>query len=109
MYLRDLYIEMLSHCKGTFGSENIEYKKIFAETLGSFVNVLGCDCYASCLDILVDLACKRHIFVEAVLIFWKVVTCLRGDCGGDLHHLLLLIVSSSGSDQLLFCTLDFSL
>ena len=62
MYLRDLYIEMLSHCKGTFGSENIEYKKIFAETLGSFVNVLGCDCYTSCLEILLDLACKQIFF-----------------------------------------------
>ena len=87
MYQRDLFIEMLSHCKWTLGSENIEYKKTFGETLGSFVNVLGCDCYASCLHISVDLACKQHIFVEVILIFCRVATCLRGDCGHDLHHL----------------------
>ena len=60
MCLRDLYIEMLSHL--ALSSENIEYKKKFAGNLGSFVNVLGCDCYASCLDIRVDLACKQIFF-----------------------------------------------
>ena len=72
-----IYRDALSFVKGTFGSENIEYKKTFAETLGSFVNVLGCDCYASCLDILVDLVCKQYFSVEVVQIFCRVANWLE--------------------------------
>ena len=67
MYLRDLYIERVSHCKDTFGSRILEYKKTFGKSLESFVNVLVHDCYASYLDISMDLECKRHTFVEAKL------------------------------------------
>ena len=64
-------------CKGTFGFENIEYKKTFAETLRSVVNILRCDCYDSCLYISVDLACKQYFFVEVVLSFCSVANWLE--------------------------------
>ena len=87
----------------------MEYKKTFGKSLESFVNVLVCDCYASCLDISVDLACKRYTFCGGRSCFARVAISLRGDCGGDLHHLFLQIISFSGSGQLLLCALDFSL
>ena len=40
------------------------------------MNVLGCDCYASYLEILVDLAFKQYFFVEAILIFCSVANWL---------------------------------
>ena len=40
MYLRDLFIEMLSHCKGTYGSSGLRIIKYFCKTLGSFVECL---------------------------------------------------------------------
>ena len=67
-------------CIGTFGSENIEYKKTFAETLGSFVDVLGCDCYASCLDISVDLTCKQLFFLEGRTDLLQRSKLVGGDC-----------------------------
>ena len=95
-------------CKVTFGSDNIKYKKMFAETLGSFVNVLGCDCYASCLDILVDLACTQLFFWKVVLIFCRVVNCLEKIAKASCI-VFQTNRSSSGSFQLLLCALDISL
>ena len=46
----------------------LEYKKTFRKSLERFVNVLVHDCYASCLDISVDLACKQYTFVEVELL-----------------------------------------
>ena len=77
MYLRYLYIEMLSHCKGLLALRILEYKKTSGKSLGSFVNVLECDCYASFLDILVDLTCKQYFSVEAALIFCRVANWLE--------------------------------
>ena len=71
---------MLSHCKGTFGFENFEYKKTFVETLGSFVNVFGCDCDASCLDISVDLACKQIFFCGSRTDLLQGSELVGGDC-----------------------------
>ena len=95
-------------CKWTFGSENIEYNKTFAETLGSFVNVFGCDCYASCLDISVDLACKQLFFWEAVLIYCRVANRLEKIAKAS-YIILWTNRSSSGNFQLLLCALDISL
>ena len=64
-------------CKGTFGSGNIEYKKTFVETLGSFVNVFGCDCYASCLTFQWILHANKYFYVVIVLIFCRVANWLE--------------------------------
>ena len=67
-------------CKGTFGSENIEYKKILYKTLGGFVNVLRCDCYASSLDISLDLACKQYFFYGGRTDLLQGSELVGGDC-----------------------------
>ena len=106
---RSIYWDALSFVKLLLALKILEYKKTFGKYLEIFVNFLVCDCYASFLDISMDLSCKRHTFCGGRACFARVAISLRGDCGGDLHDLLLWIVSSSRSDQLLLCALDFSL
>ena len=77
---RSIYLDALSFAKRTFGSRNIKYKKNFAETLGSFVNVFGCDCYASCLDISVDLAFKQILFCGNRTDLLQGSELVGGDC-----------------------------
>ena len=67
-------------CKWTFGYENIEYKKNFVETFGSFVNVLGHDFYASFLEISVDLACKQIFFCGGHPDLLQGSKLVGGDC-----------------------------
>ena len=84
-------------CKGLLALRVLEYKENFCRSLESFVNVLAHDCYASCLDISVDLLIFYAIdiyFVEVKLNFCRVVTCLEEDCEGDLHHFFKWIISS---------------
>ena len=72
------------------------------------MNVLECDCYASCLDISVDLACKQLFFWKAVLIFCGVANWLE-EIAKASCIVFQTNCSSSGSFQLLLCALDISL
>ena len=72
------------------------------------MNVLGCDCYASCLDISVDLACKQLFFWKVVLIFCRVVNWLE-EIAKATYINFQTNRSSSRSFQLLLCALDISL
>ena len=81
LYTWEIYILRCSLiCKWTFGYENIEYKKIFVETLRSFVNVLGCDFYAYFLQISMDLACKQIFFYGSHTDLLQGSELVGGDC-----------------------------
>ena len=67
-------------CKWTFGFGKIEYKKTFVDTPGSFVNAFESDCYASCLDISVDLACKQTFFGGSPTDLLQGSELVGGDC-----------------------------
>ena len=55
---RSIYWDALSFVRGLLALKILEYKKTIGKSLESFVNVLVRDCYTTCLDISVDLACK---------------------------------------------------
>ena len=66
---RSIYWDALSFVKGLLALRILEYKENFWRSLESFVNVLVHDCYASCLDILVDLVSYRHISCRGRIAF----------------------------------------
>ena len=73
--------------KGLLALEILEYNKTFGKSLGSFVNILARDCYAYCLDILVDLLCVRYLFCGGCTNILQGSDLLVKDCEDILHHL----------------------